>query len=64
MTAAPARDWTVANQAYLNAALAELRGVIAQGGRGRDRAGAGGPRSSACRSILRRRSNTPPRSLR
>ena len=43
MTAAPARDWTVANQAYLNAALAELRGVIAQGGRGRDRAGAGGP---------------------
>jgi vesicle-fusing ATPase len=43
MTAAPARDWTVANQAYLNAALAELRGVMAQGSRGRDRACAGGP---------------------
>ena len=43
MTAAPARDWTVANQAYLNAALAELAGIIAQSRRGRDRAGAGGP---------------------
>jgi vesicle-fusing ATPase len=43
VSAAPARDWTIANQAYLNAALGELRGVIAPGAGGYNGAATGAP---------------------